>query len=409
MNKNIFLIDEGCVYSYDDLLAHLSLNNYYYPIIKTNSLYDFFINMIKAIISNNSLILLDSDLTNNEINDIDKININRPICINNYSIDTFSQLIDDFKNSSSEISIFTSGTTGKPKKVVHNYSNLKRNVREADKYKDKIWAYAYNPTHMAGLQVFLQAFTNKNTLVNVFNKSREYIYNHIRNYNITHISATPTFYRLLLPIEKQYSSVERVTFGGEKSNQILYNSMSEIFPNAKINNIYASTEAGSLFVSNGESFQIPSKIKDKIIIKNNEILLHKSLLGNSEDFIFEDDYYKTGDLIEWHNEETGLFKFNNRKNEIINVGGYKVNPTEVEDAILKIMGIQQVKVYGKKNSVLGNILCADIQLSVNYKNSITEKYIRQNLIQFLQNFKIPRIIKFVDSFQLTRTGKLKRV
>lgn len=69
---------------------------------------------------------------------------------------------------------------GKPKKVIHSVMTLTRTVRIAERYKDKIWAFAYNPTHMAGLQVFFQALSNCNTLINVFNASRTDIYNAIK-------------------------------------------------------------------------------------------------------------------------------------------------------------------------------------------------------------------------------------
>ena len=159
------------------------------------------------------------------------------------------------QQSSSEITIFTSGTTGQPKKVVHTVDTLTRSVRLGDKYKGQVWAYAYNPTHMAGLQVFFQAFENQNTLINVFNKQRADVYELIGKYQITHVSATPTFYRLLLPFEHAYESVIRVTLGGEKSEQHLYDSIMKIFPTAKINNVYASTEAGSLFAAKGDCFR----------------------------------------------------------------------------------------------------------------------------------------------------------
>ena len=88
-----------------------------------------------------------------------------------------ADLINAIHDSRSEITIFTSGTTGQPKKVIHSVMTLTRTVRIAERYKDKIWAFAYNPTHMAGLQVFFQALSNCNTLINVFNASRTDIYN----------------------------------------------------------------------------------------------------------------------------------------------------------------------------------------------------------------------------------------
>ena len=132
--------------------------------------------------------------------------------------------------------------------------------------------------------MFFQAFMNQNFLVNVFNKSRAEVYELIENESVTHVSATPTFYRLLLPFEKAYQTVLRVTLGGEKSDKKLYDSIEKIFPNAKINNVYASTEAGTLFAAKGDCFQIPVAICDKFLIQEEELLIHKSLLGQSESF-----------------------------------------------------------------------------------------------------------------------------
>ena len=177
-------------------------------------------------------------------------------------------------------------------------------------------------------------------------------------------------------------------------------------PTAKINNVYASTEAGSLFAAKGDCFQIPEKIRDKFTVVDDELLIHKSLLGRSDSFKFEGNYYHSGDLIEWVDKEQGLFRFKSRKNELINVGGYKVNPGEVENVLRAIDGVKQVLVYGRANSVLGSVLCADIQLEDS--SELTNVDIKKALTSQLQDFKIPRRIKFVEQFELTRTGKLKR-
>jgi len=121
----------------------------------------------------------------------------------------------------------------------------------------------------------------------------------------------------------------------------------------------------------------------------------------------KDDYYRTSDIIEWVDIEKGLFCFKGRANELINIGGYKVNPSEIESIIYQLPHIVQVVVYGKSNSVLGNILCADIVLE--RENRITELSIRQYLKTLVQEYKIPRRIIFVDNIETTRTGKLKRV
>ena len=402
----LFLYDNGREYQYENLLRSINENTIYYPYYKTSDLYSYFANLIKALIFSQPLVLLDSDINPSEIDGLDESMINVEKKIETSFFTSIEEVIKGVQTSQSEITIFTSGTTGQPKKVVHSISSLTRSVRLGERYIGQIWAYAYNPTHMAGLQVFFQAFENQNALVNVFNQSREYVYEQIREKKITHISATPTFYRLLLPYDHSYESVKRVTLGGEKSDQHLYDAIGHIFPNAKVNNVYASTEAGSLFASKGDSFQIPESIKDKFKVLDDELLIHKSLLGNSENFKFTNDFYHSGDLIEWVDQSMGLFRFKSRKNELINVGGYKVNPGEVETAIMGIEGVMQAVVFGRPNSILGNVLCADIVLSPGI--DIKESDIKLNLSKQLQDFKIPRRIKFVEKIVLTRTGKTKR-
>lgn len=401
-----FLYDDKA-YSYDDLLKAVSGCDMYCPMFRSKALFPYFSNLVKALATGQPLTLIDSDINISEIEGVNECDINAEKTFDAKEYKSIGEIIAAIQRSDSEITIFTSGTTGQPKKVVHSISTLTRSVRLGGKYANHVWAYAYNPTHMAGLQVFFQAFENQNTIVNVFGMSREEVYQQISERQITHISATPTFYRLLLPYEKTYESVIRVTLGGEKSDQHLYDAIGNIFPNARINNVYASTEAGSLFAAKGDCFQIPESVRDKFKVVDDELLIHRSLLGSSDSFQFTDDFYHSGDLIEWVDKAIGLFRFKSRKNELINVGGYKVNPGEVENCIISMDGVRQVLVYGKANSILGNVLCADIQLEEGFV--LTDLDVRKFLVVQLQDFKIPRRIKFVKELSLTRTGKLKRL
>ena len=406
MIDHFFLQDQGECISYGELIAKINTMDYYYPKFKGASLSDFWTNLIIGLICNKPVILLDSDISESELDCSTSSNINKRSSVSKPIIGNFSQLLSLVEDSESEITIFTSGTTGQPKEVKHSIKSLSRAVKKDDKFKDNVWGFAYNPTHMAGLQVFFQAFCNENTLINIFNKERQYIFNCIREFNITHISATPTFYRLLLPYEESYGSVRRITLGGEKSGENLYKSIKQIFPNAKITNVYASTEAGTLFASQGDNFKIPDAIRDKFKVVEDELFIHKSLLGKSASFKLDGEYYASGDLIEWIDKKEGLFRFKSRKNELINVGGYKVNPTEVEEVLRGINGIIDAHVFGKSNSVLGNVLCADIVREDKF--SLIEMEIRNELKDKLQDFKIPRRIKFVKSLSVTRTGQMSR-
>lgn len=402
----VFLHSAGKTYSYEELVKYINQSTTYCPYFQSKDLYAYFANLIKALATNKSIVLIDADSRPADMPYLDFALVNKPHEVGACFFKNMDELIETLSQSKSEITIFTSGTTGQPKRVVHSVATLARNVRRGELYKEHVWAYAYNPTHMAGTQVFFQALMNQSTMVNVFGDPREVVYHQIERYGITHISATPTFYRMLMPFEKEYLSVKRVTLGGEKSDKQLYEHICKIFPNAKVNNVYASTEAGSLFAAKDDCFQISANIRDKFRVENDELLIHKSLLGQSDSFAFDGEYYHSGDLIEWVNEADGLFRFKSRKNELINVGGYKVNPGEVEDAINAIEGVQQSLVYGRANSILGNIVVAEVKLVEGA--TLTDIEIRKVLASQLQDFKVPRKVQIVNELSMTRTGKLKR-
>lgn len=401
-----FYIDGEKVYSYPLLVEAIDRETGYCPLYKTSDTYAYWKNLLKALVGGHPVTLLDSDMSPNEIADIDVARLNVSVDIKHEPIRTVERLVDLVKGSESEIAVFTSGTTGQPKKIVHTVASLTRTTRTGEKYRNDVWGFAYNPTHMAGLQVFFQAFENMNTIVSLFGKSRKEMYDIIRRHQITHLSATPTFYRLLLPVGETCPSVVRATLGGERSDGHLYDTLRQIFPNARVNNIYASTEAGALFSSQDDCFQIPESIRERIKVSEQELLIHKSLLGTSDSMPLHEDYYHSGDIIEWVDEGKGVFRFVSRKNEMINVGGYKVNPEEVEAALMSVAGIRQSLVYGRSNSVLGNVVCADVVLEQGSR--LDAVGIRQSMQGRLQDFKIPRRIRIVDALPLTRTGKLKR-
>ena len=403
----IFLKDADRVYTYDQLLDHINKASDFCPEFQDKNLFAYFSNLLLGLASGNDIYLVDSDFSNEELKSLALNKINEKKHLDDREYSDFKELLETIRESDAKITIFTSGTTGQPKKVTHSYASLSRAVKTGTRFADNVWGFAYNPTHMAGLQVFLQALENRNQIVNIFNLTRAEVYSAIDSNHITHISATPTFYRLLLPYEREFDSVKRITLGGEKASENLYNAIHRIFPTAKITNVYASTEAGTLFASKGSDFVFPKNRPHDFKIIDSELYIHKSLLGKSESLKLIGDFYPTGDLIEWVNEAEGLFRFKSRKNELINVGGYKINPQEVEDAIREISGVTDVYVFGKANSVLGNILCANIVKD--NTSDISEIDIRKLLSEKLQDFKIPRFIKFVDKIDLTRTGKMKRI
>lgn len=388
----LFLINEkeSIIRTYDDLLFELNQPNEVSFPSKSLGLYETFFRIILSLLKDSALRFDEPTLE---------------LYKNGVKFNSFEDCLNKIRESKSwTLELATSGTTGIPKTVKHNLSSLTRNVKVTPDRKNDVWGFAYNPHHMAGLQVFFQAFFNQNPIVNLFGLSKEEIEEHILKYGVTHISATPTFYKLLLPTNKVFDKVKQVTFGGEKYNPDLESQLKLVFPMAKFTNVYASTEAGSLFAANGDVFSIRESLKDAVKIMNGEIWLHQSLLSVSDDLKVVDGWYATGDMVDFVSADPLKFKFISRKNEMINIGGSKVNPNEVEDIILKMNGVKDVKVFGKPNSLMGTILCADI-----IAESLSDKEVKAFVKTHLPEYMVPRIIKFVESVELTSTGKKSRV
>jgi acyl-coenzyme A synthetase/AMP-(fatty) acid ligase len=394
--SNTFYKDgKGIHQSYETLLNLIAQEGTVRESYAFNNTLGFLQNFLRAIVHEVDITLVDPLHPKNSLDQVTEVKAKR--------IPTFEDLLRLVISSKVKISMFTSGTTGQPKVVAHSMKTLLREVRINEKQANSVWAFAYNPTHMAGLQVLFQAICNCNPLIDVFGKSKTEILKIFKEENVTHISATPTFYRLLLPFEVPVDSVKSVSLGGEKSDDKLHSIIKVAFPKARVFNIYASTEAGTILSSHGSDFKIKSDLIGKVKIENNELLIHNSLTGD-----YEKDtpkWFYTGDIIEWIDQENQVFKLVSRKNEMINVGGNKVNPHDVEAQILAIYGISNCFVYGKPNSILGNMICADVVLA---SDCITEISIKQKLRDTLEAYEIPRKINFVQKLQTTRTGKLKR-
>ncbi len=405
MINKLFYIDElsSTYKTYADLVDEINKNEIKTKIVSSSKSYDIFVDLLTAVVHNQTVYLIDS-LVENEV--VFDENIESTSQVIKTNIDLNSLLNSLNSENSSKIILFTSGTTSKPKQVAHNLKSLTRFVKTGEKYKDHVWGLTYNPVHIAALQVFFQAIYNLNTIVYLYRYSNNDIIELIEKYKITHISATPTFYKLLLPSTKKIEHVQSLTFGGEKFDQNVVDKIKPLFPNAKIKNIYASTEIGSLFISDSEIYEVPESISKYVKIYDNHLFVHKSLLEHN--FLHKDsqinEWFETGDLVDIINENPLKFKFVGRTDDIVKIGGFRVNLIEVEQTIEQHPNVTKARVYTKSNSLTGYILLADVMTN----GIITEKEIVNYLKEKLPEYKIPRIITIVETIEVTKTGKVKR-
>lgn len=409
---NFFWIDEQrrVFKSYDDLVSDLNQIDTVRTIIQESDPYRFFLYFVHSIICKREVVLLDSDLT-----EIERSNLHttqeEELRVVNLCFADVNSVIQAIQDATEwRAGIFTSGTSGKPKKVIHSMETLTKFVGKSRSLEGKTWAFCYNYSHIAGLHVFLQALMNRNVIVYVSDIDRTLLNDVLIRHGVTHISATPTFYRSALAyLKHKVPSVQRVLFGGERFDDKLAKHLFDVFVNAKMKNIYASTEAGSMLSSTGKKFVIPDNLHGEIQISpyDGELLIRREVLAGfsvQEEASSEGEWYHTGDLVRYVSETE--FEFIGRKTEMINVGGYKVNPHEVEEEIRKISGVKDAIITFKPNALVGQMLIAEILKEDAASEAAIEKSVTHELP--LQAWKIPRIVNFVDEIKISRTGKLVR-
>lgn len=389
-----------------DLLTRISSCDKVPRYIRTADPQEMMVQLLSGMVYGQEMVLLDADFSLQEISamGMDTEKLTDMTAVSPQHLSEMGSVTEAIATQPWKLWMFTSGTTGLPKKVCHSYKTLGRNVRVSERHHDDIWAFAYRFSHMAGVQVLLQAIMNENTMVYVFEDEPRSIVGNLAKFSCTHISATPTFYRNILQyVGKDKLCLHHLTLGGEKYDADLCEKLKSLLPDVKMHNIYASTETGSILNAVGDAFTIPEKYKDKVRISaDGELLIHQSLLG---EFPLEGEWYNTHDIVVVDN---GLLKFQSRKSDLLNIGGYKVNPLEVEGAMQEVTGVKDCLVYGQKNSVLGTILLADIVLEVGFTEKDVKKSVRRELKDKLQNFKIPRVFQFVTEIARTRSGKKVR-
>ena len=314
----------------------------------------------------------------------------------------------------------TSGTTNIPKLVSHTFATLTRtsksNIEQGNKYR---WGLVFDIYRFSGIQVYLQAMFSGSTLIvseNDMTISETVEYFSQNDCNI--LSGTASFWRKILMTEKSSKlDFNVITLGGEIADENVLKALKNKFPTSKIIHIYASTEAGvgfsvhdglagfpTQYLENGfadVSFKISKN--NTLMIKNKEQV--QQYIGDNK-LYGNDGFIDTGDIVKI---EHNRVYFLGRETGSINVGGNKVQPEEVEHALLDSGLINAAFVYPKKNPMIGNLVCADVILK-NKSDDI--KTLKSELLQFcrarLEKFKIPAIIKIVDNLEITQSGKIKR-
>jgi acyl-coenzyme A synthetase/AMP-(fatty) acid ligase len=315
----------------------------------------------------------------------------------------------------------TSGTTGKPKVALWVLSALLGRVSQSRvKLESARWLLTFHPASFAGFQVLLTALVNGSELAATRIPMVANLAEIFRNYQPTHVSGTPTFWRgVLLALGSRSSdlSLEQITIGGEAVDQTTLGMLQGAFPTARITHIYASTEAGALFAVKDGQAGFPAfwldegiegvglRIRDGVLQVLSPRAMKKYLGAETSNALTEDGWMVTGDLVETVGDR--VF-FRGRVDNVINVGGGKVTPEEVEAVLLRMPIVKEARVFGQRNPMTGAVVVAEVVVSPSTDQDDARRAIYSFASQYLESFKIPRIVKFVQGISINSSGKKNR-
>jgi acyl-coenzyme A synthetase/AMP-(fatty) acid ligase len=322
--------------------------------------------------------------------------------------------------------LLTSGTTGTPKLVLHTLNSLGGALpTQAPSGAQSVWSTFYDIRRYGGLQIYLRAVLSGSPLV--LSSSGEPTPDFLARAaaaGVTHISGTPSHWRrALMSGHAAILKPQYVRLSGEVADQAVLDNLRAVYPNARIAHAFASTEAGVAFDVNDGLAGFPPAFVDnpsgeielKVVDHTLRIRSRRNAaryLGTEPGVLVSDDgYVDTGDMVEL---KDGRYYFRGRVGGVINVGGLKVYPEEVESVLNADPRVRMSLVRARRNPITGAVVVADVVLAnpASPAPSDTPDAVKNDLLdacrRTLAAHKVPAMLRFVPALEFTPAGKLVR-
>ena len=332
---------------------------------------------------------------------------------------------DRIPRGQTEWILLTSGTTGLPKIVVHTLSSMAAGIdRTGTLAGGFVWSTFYDIRRYGGLQIFLRALLTGGSLV--LSNAREATADFLvraGSRNVTHISGTPSHWRrALISTSARSISPKYVRLSGEIADQAILDNLRSVYPQATIAHAFASTEAGLAFDVRDGLAGFPASLLDQpdpnvdLRVENGSLRIRSAAIAerylNPPGATVADShgFVDTGDLVEQRGDR---FHFVGRRDGVINVGGLKVHPEEVEAVINRHPQVRMSVVRTRRNPITGALVVADVVLRSPFAGGSPqagnlEREILELCRGALARHKVPASIQFVSDLPVAPTGKVLR-
>lgn len=311
--------------------------------------------------------------------------------------------------------LFSSGSTGKPKGMLHDFE------RVMDKFRQPRAPVVAIPflmlDHFGGINTVLAITGSLGTVVTAANRAIATICEAIQTHRVELLPTTPSFLTLLAATDlaQRYdlSSLQRITYGTETMPQATLDRIRARFPAVELQQTYGLSEVGvlrsqsrpdgSLWVRiGGAGFE--TQVRDGILWVRSEYRMVGYL--NAPSGFDAEGWFNTQDRVEVDGD---YFRILGRVTDLINVGGQKVYPAEVEDVILAQSNISDVVVTGEKHALLGQIVVAKVVLHQPEAADALRLRLRKACLAKLASFKVPAKVEILDQEMYSaRFKKMRR-
>lgn len=291
--------------------------------------------------------------------------------------------------------LFSSGTTGEPKAALHDLNCLLEKFKKPGKSLKTISFLLFD--HIGGFNTLIHTLSHGGTIVTIPDRRPEQVCAIIEKEQVELLPTTPSFLNMIL-LNKLYqkynlSCLKIITYGTESMPEYTLKLFSRILPDTIFKQTYGLSEMGIMATKSessdslwmklgGDGFE--TKVEDGILFIRGKSAMKGYL--NAPSPFDQEGWFDTKDRVE---EKDGYLRILGRTTDLINVGGEKVYPIEIENILIQIDGVLDARVFGEKNPIIGNAVAAEILVAPENNNNEFRRILRQYCGENLEKYKRP--------------------
>lgn len=309
--------------------------------------------------------------------------------------------------------LFSSGSTGKSKGIVHDAAHLLAKFRQPRPPWRTVALLLVD--HIGGVNTLLHTLANGGTLIVPAGRTPAAICEAIARHGANLLPASPTFLNLLLAAEadRQYdlSSLQLITYGTEVMPEAVLRRLRDRLPGVTLAQTYGLSEVGILRAKSRGSDSLWVKVggegvETKVVDGRLWVRTPSAMLGylNAPSPFDPEGWFDTGDRVEVEGEYLRIL---GREADWINVGGLKVYPAEVESVLLELPGVLEATVYGERHPLTGQIVVARLRLAAPEEPAALKRRLRIHCRTRLEPYKIP--VKVEITTEAGHTDRFKKL